>query len=668
MRRFCVSLFTYVTFLALTAALRADDPPQGIEVDARGPVHEAYAQPYQPDPVLNEPVEKQPPAPIPEEPAAERPEGQNVQWIPGYWQWDGDRNDFVWVSGFWRDAPAQRHWVMGYWANTDAGYRWVPGHWAGEGEKEEVYVPEPPQVTDQGPTTPAPDDQSFYIPGTYFYGESGFTYRNGYWADCRPGYVWTPAQYDWTPYGYRYCSGYWDYALADRGLLFAPVYFTSALWTNPGWHYRPHHVVPYGGLYNSFFVGPRVNHYFFGDYYARSYLNRGIQPWHSYANRRYDPIWAYDRWNHRGNPQWAAGLQSQYTARVNGTAALPPRTFAAQRANAGAPRTVNTLAEVRQSGVRLNSVSVQQQTTIRQAARQMVDRAVQLSSGAPRTAAVPHRGNAAGAPNRPFAPANPSGEGNRAAANPNWTRPGAPGRTPTVNPNDAGRLALPNVDRGPQRSPAGPSVTNRPSATPLPPRVSSPGVDPGATRRSATPPVNPGVTGRSGTPLFNPNANNPGRSTAPQFNPNANLPSRPVVPNVTSRPSPAPRVNDRPSPAPFNPPVTNRAPTQANRPPSVNAPRSAAPSFNPSAAPRNQGRSYTPAFQPPSIRAPANNPARSAFQPPSVRTPAQSPSRPAFQPPAVRSPASSPSRPAFTPPGGGNSRGGNPHSPRGDKK
>src|SRR5229473_3086346 len=96
--------------------LSADEPPQkGIEIDARGPIHEAYAQPWQTNPGPNEPVPKKPPAPIPEEPAAERPAGKNVQWIPGYWQWDGDRKDFIWVSGFWRDVPAHRRWIMGYW-------------------------------------------------------------------------------------------------------------------------------------------------------------------------------------------------------------------------------------------------------------------------------------------------------------------------------------------------------------------------------------------------------------------------------------------------------------------------------------------------------------------------------------------------------------------------
>src|SRR5437868_492333 len=79
------------------AGVRADEPPLAdkpndkIEVDARGPVHEAYAQPWQTNPGPNEAVDKKPPEPIAEEPAAEKPTGKNVQWVPGYWQFDADR-------------------------------------------------------------------------------------------------------------------------------------------------------------------------------------------------------------------------------------------------------------------------------------------------------------------------------------------------------------------------------------------------------------------------------------------------------------------------------------------------------------------------------------------------------------------------------------------------
>src|SRR5438093_741814 len=86
-------------------AARADD---GVDVQARGPVHEACAQPCERNPGPTAVVPKKPPAPVPEEPPDQKPKGDNVQWIPGYWAWDTDKNDFLWVSGYWDYPLADR--------------------------------------------------------------------------------------------------------------------------------------------------------------------------------------------------------------------------------------------------------------------------------------------------------------------------------------------------------------------------------------------------------------------------------------------------------------------------------------------------------------------------------------------------------------------------------
>src|SRR4051812_7801925 len=60
--------------------------PKGVEVQARGPVHEAFATPMTeaaPMPLLA----KKPPLPIEEMPPEEKPDG-NVVWIGGYYAWD----------------------------------------------------------------------------------------------------------------------------------------------------------------------------------------------------------------------------------------------------------------------------------------------------------------------------------------------------------------------------------------------------------------------------------------------------------------------------------------------------------------------------------------------------------------------------------------------------
>src|SRR5262249_46316675 len=134
------------------------------------------------NPLPGDSAPKQPPAPIPEEPPAQKPEGENVQWIPGYWSWDADKNDFTWTSGTWRVPPPNRQWVPGRWEKTDAGWQWVPGFWAPSSQNEIPYTTPPPESLDTGPSMPAPDNNSFYIPGAWTYRDNGFLWRPGFWA------------------------------------------------------------------------------------------------------------------------------------------------------------------------------------------------------------------------------------------------------------------------------------------------------------------------------------------------------------------------------------------------------------------------------------------------------------------------------------------------------
>src|SRR5262245_55070113 len=111
------------------SAQEAQAPPQGIEVLARGPVHEGYAEQVNAQPQASPIINKRPPDLIPELPAEQKPEGENVQWISGYWGWDDDRNDYIWVSGFWRTPPPGRQWVPGQWVPAGDGWQWSAGYW-----------------------------------------------------------------------------------------------------------------------------------------------------------------------------------------------------------------------------------------------------------------------------------------------------------------------------------------------------------------------------------------------------------------------------------------------------------------------------------------------------------------------------------------------------------
>ena len=53
---------------------------------------------------------KFPPAPIAERPSGRRPQPRAV-WVPGYWDWDRERSEFVWMGGVWTVPPPGTIWV-----------------------------------------------------------------------------------------------------------------------------------------------------------------------------------------------------------------------------------------------------------------------------------------------------------------------------------------------------------------------------------------------------------------------------------------------------------------------------------------------------------------------------------------------------------------------------
>ena len=240
------------------AALKA----QGIEALDNGPVHEAFAQPTPKNPEPGPIIHKQPPKAIEELPPEQKPEGDNVQWIKGYWAWDDPRNDFIWVSGFWRVPPPDRHWVPGYWAQAEDGWQWIPGYWASTEQNVQSNLPAPPESLDYGPTTPAPSEDAFYVPGNWVY-TNHYLWQPGYWSFYRPGYIWNPACYYWTPDGYTFVNGYWDFPWWNRGLLFAPVCFHRPIFWNTGFFFRPFFAVTTPFL-STFFFHPHHHDFFFG--------------------------------------------------------------------------------------------------------------------------------------------------------------------------------------------------------------------------------------------------------------------------------------------------------------------------------------------------------------------------------------------------------------------
>ena len=257
------------------------------EVLAKGPVHEAFAATAE-APVASPVVEKQPPDPIEELPPEQKPDGDNVQWIPGYWHWDDDNDRFIWVSGFWRQMPPGRVWVPGSWREVKGGWQYVSGFFQEVAppplpnqpavQPEIEYLPAPPVSVETGPVVPAPTQTSFYIPGSWVW-RGKYVWRPGVWVEHRAYWIWVPARYVWTPAGYVFCDGYWDYPLATRGVLFAPVVFPRPVLLRPRYVYTPVYVVSEPCMVGALFVRRGHGHYFFGDYFEARYATRGFSAW-----------------------------------------------------------------------------------------------------------------------------------------------------------------------------------------------------------------------------------------------------------------------------------------------------------------------------------------------------------------------------------------------------
>jgi hypothetical protein len=529
--------------------------PLGVEVLARGPVHEAFATPLA-EPRPAPAVPKQPPANLEEMPPDERPEG-DVAWIAGYWAWDDDRQDFLWVSGCWRVKPDGKDWVPGYWREQGAGWQWVAGFWtAAAGQRQELtYYPAPPAAPNVAPPPPAATPDQFYVPGYWMWVGNHYAWRAGYWTRTRPGYVYVASHYRWTPSGYVFIPGYWDHAVSRRGLLYAPVVVNPVV-VGPQFVYTPYYAVSDRLMLDAFFVRPAHGVYYFGDYYGPRYTALGFESSLIYSRRHYEPIVVYQRYEYRNNPRWFDVQVNLVFERHAGRAPVPPRTLVQQRTvvnnvtnvtninNVTVNNNVTNVTRNVTNNVK-NTTNVQQTTALAPARSVLAARGAkavpvdattraqvkETTRTAQQAVALERRKveaapPALGAQNKPRVAALP------VAATPPAARINAPAPRPAAT-------ALPS--QGLTKSPA-PAVNTSP---PLTGNVSKPG----------TPLSQPPVLGTSKVPMTNTLSTRPAPpSLAPP--PTSNVPTSP---NLTKTPAKA----DAPGPAaPRKPPPPKRVPAR----------------------------------------------------------------------------------------------------------
>jgi hypothetical protein len=529
------------------AAPAAPAAQAGVNVQARGPVHEAYANPVNGDaPKPAGTVPQEPPANIEEIPAEQKPQGDNMQWIPGYWAFDGERKSYLWVSGFWRAPPPGRQWVPGHWDKAGDAWQWVPGFWQTHQQQEVNYLPEPPKAVAAAPSVPQPGPEATYVPGCWVWRVWHYVWRPGYWVVYRPNWVWVPAHYAWTPAGYVFVEGYWDYTLRDRGLLFAPVVVDVEVYRRPGYVYRPAFVITDDSMYGALFVQPAYGCYYYGDYFTVGYQRCGFVAWHEYTycgGFGYDPLFCYYRTCYRNDPTWSIELRACYVGRYNGTIAAPSRTIVNNTTiinnnttvinntnvnnttinnNTNINKTVvnnrfasasaapaQSLSQVNTSAYKLQPVSAAQAATHQQAARQLQQLSTQRSqqerqlvSQRPAGSGIPTKPQVAKL-NLPSSPASAAPTGAKAP-------PSAP-----VHAETPAHLQSPTTTPGGQHPGTTTPGTTTPGAHPgtTTPGTTTPGAHPGTTTPGTTTPgAHPGTT-TPGTSTTTPHTTTPGTTS-----------------------------------------------------------------------------------------------------------------------------------------------------------
>lgn len=305
------------------------DTQSKTSVRLRGPLHEAFAAPLA---GANEPgkiVEGRPGRPLEELPAVIKPSSPRAVWIPGYWGWDPYEREFIWVSGVWRMPPPGMRWVPGYWTEHNKGCRWVRGFWYSIKEARLHYMPSPPVERRQESPAPSTAADEFRVPGYWSNKQGEYHWTSDFAAPHKQGWVWIGSHWAWTPRGALFLPGYWDYALANRGVAFAPVRLNADVQTRSGRTavFAPTVAINLDKLPEAMFVAAGLSHYYFGDYFGGD-LRDELRPWYKPdASGDMDPNFAYQRWQRRDQPDWPQALAERYRERRENASSRPAVDF-----------------------------------------------------------------------------------------------------------------------------------------------------------------------------------------------------------------------------------------------------------------------------------------------------------------------------------------------------
>ncbi len=217
------SVFLSLFILLFIKQLSANN----FEIVDRGFIHEAF-MPKENGTLILKGVQQPPPEAVREKaPSQNNP---NLQWIPGYWHWSDEHQDFYWITGVWRRPPPGLLWTTGKWIKKDNEWVWLKGFWSTKEESGLQTVPAfPPNPIDERVPAP-PNAEFFWIPGFWTWNKETGKYHwlSGRWDLFDPKWIYIPAHYESREKGVVFIPGYWDWTLNQRGIAYAPVFINSS--------------------------------------------------------------------------------------------------------------------------------------------------------------------------------------------------------------------------------------------------------------------------------------------------------------------------------------------------------------------------------------------------------------------------------------------------------
>jgi len=207
----------FLFILAVLFGFKAESQAVTPVSDAK-PIHEAFVMPVR-DALPPLVIARAPPSSqqeqIPPQPISD------AIWISGYWSWNENNGDFVWVCGVWRRPPADHQWIPGNWVQYQGAWTRESGFWSATPLENLVYIAKAPPASIADTIPASPGNNYFWIRGYWDYAQNNYQWLSGKWELSNPDWVMTPAQYIWRASGYVFIPMYWDFALDLRGKAYS---------------------------------------------------------------------------------------------------------------------------------------------------------------------------------------------------------------------------------------------------------------------------------------------------------------------------------------------------------------------------------------------------------------------------------------------------------------